>query len=192
MNLLFKALNDPTRRAILEMLREKDLSAGEIAGRFNMSWPSISHHLDLLKKADLVVAQKEGQFVFYSINTTVMDDVFSGDDPDESNQHWCDAEAVHDAPRDLAGGGHPSHLGAVHPGDLDDVGAGPGVRAGHRCGRRPGGAAGPDAGARLAAAGGQLRRLRAADGSGRGPGSSAWWWSCRRRRHGVQACTGRR
>lgn len=75
MNLLFKALNDPTRRAILEMLREKDLSAGEIAGRFNMSWPSISHHLDLLKKADLVVAQKEGQFVFYSINTTVMDDV---------------------------------------------------------------------------------------------------------------------
>ena len=75
MNLLFKALNDPTRRAILEMLREKDLSAGEIAGRFNMSWPSISHHLDLLKKADLVAAQKEGQFVFYSINTTVMDDV---------------------------------------------------------------------------------------------------------------------
>ena len=75
MNLLFKALNDPTRRAILEMLREKDLSAGEIAGHFNMSWPSISHHLDLLKKADLVAAQKEGQFVFYSINTTVMDDV---------------------------------------------------------------------------------------------------------------------
>jgi len=59
-----------------------------------------------------------------------MDDVFTGDDPDESNQHWCDAEAVHDARRDLAGGGHPSHLGAVHPGDLDDVGAGPGVRGG--------------------------------------------------------------
>ena len=75
MNLLFKALNDPTRRAILEMLREKDLTAGEIAGCFEMSWPSISHHLDLLKKADLVVARKEGQFVFYSISTTVMDDL---------------------------------------------------------------------------------------------------------------------
>ena len=75
MNHLFKALNDPTRRAILEMLRDKDLTAGEIAEQFAMSWPSVSHHLDLLKKAGLVVAQKEGQFVNYSINTTVMDDM---------------------------------------------------------------------------------------------------------------------
>jgi ArsR family transcriptional regulator len=75
LNNLFKALNDPTRRAILEMLRDKDLTAGEIAEQFDMSWPSVSHHLDLLKKAGLVVAQKEGQFVNYSINTTVMDDM---------------------------------------------------------------------------------------------------------------------
>jgi len=75
LNHLFKALNDPTRRAILEMLRDKDLTAGEIAEQFDMSWPSVSHHLDLLKKAGLVVAQKEGQFVNYSINTTVMDDM---------------------------------------------------------------------------------------------------------------------
>ena len=75
LNYLFKALNDPTRRAILEMLRDKDLTAGEIAEQFDMSWPSVSHHLDLLKKAGLVVAQKEGQFVNYSINTTVMDDM---------------------------------------------------------------------------------------------------------------------
>lgn len=75
LNHLFKALNDPTRRAILEMLRDKDLTAGEIAEQFAMSWPSVSHHLDLLKKAGLVVAQKEGQFVNYSINTTVMDDM---------------------------------------------------------------------------------------------------------------------
>ncbi|HTJ12505.1 MAG TPA: autorepressor SdpR family transcription factor [Dinghuibacter sp.] len=75
MNQLFKALNDPTRRSILEHLKEKDLTAGQIAERFDMSWPSISHHLDLLKKAGLVTAQKEGQFIFYSLNTTVLDDM---------------------------------------------------------------------------------------------------------------------
>lgn len=75
MNLLFKALNDPTRRAILEMLKERDMTAGEIAGRFNMRWPSVSHHLDLLKKARLVLAVKEGQFVLYTLNTTVMDEI---------------------------------------------------------------------------------------------------------------------
>ncbi len=75
MNNLFKALNDPTRRSILEMLKKKDMTAGEIADQFNISKPSISHHLDLLKQADLVVAVKEGQFIFYSINTTVMDEI---------------------------------------------------------------------------------------------------------------------
>lgn len=75
MNILFKALNDPTRRAILEMLKDKDMSAGEIAAQFNMSWPSISHHLDLLKQAGLVIAVKEGQYQNYSINTTVMDEM---------------------------------------------------------------------------------------------------------------------
>lgn len=75
MNILFKALNDPTRRAILEMLKDKDMSAGEIAAQFDMSWPSISHHLDLLKQAGLVVAVKEGQYQNYSINTTVMDEM---------------------------------------------------------------------------------------------------------------------
>lgn len=75
MNHLFKALNDPTRRTILEMLRDKDMTAGEIAAQFDMSWPSVSHHLDLLRKAGLVVAEKEGQYVYYSINTTVMDDM---------------------------------------------------------------------------------------------------------------------
>jgi ArsR family transcriptional regulator, arsenate/arsenite/antimonite-responsive transcriptional repressor len=75
LNLLFKALNDPTRRQILELLRGKDMTAGEIAEQFNISWPSVSHHLELLKRADLVVAEKEGQYIFYSINTTVMDDM---------------------------------------------------------------------------------------------------------------------
>lgn len=75
MNLLFKALNDTIRREILQLLKEKDLTAGEIAEQFDVSWPTISHHLDLLKKAGLVVSEKKGQFVFYSINTTVMDDM---------------------------------------------------------------------------------------------------------------------
>jgi ArsR family transcriptional regulator, arsenate/arsenite/antimonite-responsive transcriptional repressor len=75
-NSLFKALNDATRREILEMLKEGDLTAGEIAERFEISKPSISHHLDLLKQAGLVNAVKEGQFIHYSLNTTVMDEVF--------------------------------------------------------------------------------------------------------------------
>jgi DNA-binding transcriptional ArsR family regulator len=75
MNSLFKALNDPTRREILEMLKEKDLTAGEIADRFNISKPSISHHLDLLRHANLVTSIKEGQFILYSINTTVIDEI---------------------------------------------------------------------------------------------------------------------
>ncbi len=75
MNRLFKALNDATRREILELLKEKDLNAGDIAQHFSISKPSISHHLDLLKQAGLVTSQKDGQFVTYSINTTVMDEL---------------------------------------------------------------------------------------------------------------------
>ena len=75
MNQLFKALNDPTRREILELLGKKDLSAGEIADKFNMSKPSISHHLDLLRQAGLVESVKQGQFIYYSLNTTVFDEL---------------------------------------------------------------------------------------------------------------------
>ncbi len=75
MNLLFKALNDETRREILNLLRKKDMSAGDIAEKFNISKPSISHHLDILKQADLITQEKQGQFIYYSINTTVLDDI---------------------------------------------------------------------------------------------------------------------
>jgi len=75
MNSVFKALNDSTRRQILELLQEKDMTAGEIAEQFHISFPSISHHLDLLKQAKLVLAEKEGQYVYYSLNTTVVDDI---------------------------------------------------------------------------------------------------------------------
>jgi DNA-binding transcriptional ArsR family regulator len=75
MNSLFKALDDPTRRQILELLREKDMTAGDIADAFTISKPSISHHLDLLRQANLVISIKEGQFVRYSLNTTVFDEL---------------------------------------------------------------------------------------------------------------------
>lgn len=75
MNLLFKALNDETRRKILAMLKDSDKTAGEIADRFSFSKPTISHHLDLLKQAGLVEAVKQGQFIYYSLNTTVVDEI---------------------------------------------------------------------------------------------------------------------
>jgi DNA-binding transcriptional ArsR family regulator len=75
MNTIFKALNDPTRREIIELLKKGDLTAGEIADRFQITKPSISHHLDLLKQAGLVEAVKQGQFIYYSLNTTVVDDL---------------------------------------------------------------------------------------------------------------------
>ncbi|KYD26982.1 hypothetical protein B4110_1927 [Parageobacillus toebii] len=77
MNLVYKALADPTRRDILNLLRNKDLTAGEIADHFRISKPSISHHLNLLKQADLVRAEKDGQYIYYSINTTVLQDVLA-------------------------------------------------------------------------------------------------------------------
>ncbi|HKL91321.1 winged helix-turn-helix transcriptional regulator [Muricauda sp. NFXS6] len=77
MNSLFKALNDETRRQIVELLKEKDMNAGEIAERFHISKPSISHHLDILRQADLVISEKKGQFVEYSLNTTILEDLLN-------------------------------------------------------------------------------------------------------------------
>lgn len=66
-----QALSDPTRRRILSMLGESDLSAGEIGAAFAISAPSISHHLSVLKNAELVLARRDGQKIVYSLNTTV-------------------------------------------------------------------------------------------------------------------------
>ena len=74
MNKLFKALNVPTRREILNILKEKDMTAGEIAETFDITKPSISHHLDLLKQAGLVSAERDGQFMVYSLETTVLEE----------------------------------------------------------------------------------------------------------------------
>lgn len=71
----FRALADPTRRQILALLRDRDLAAGEIAAEFPMAWASVSHHLQALKEAGLVLARREGQHIRYSLNTTVFQDV---------------------------------------------------------------------------------------------------------------------
>lgn len=74
-NLGFKALSDPTRRKIIQLLNEKPMTAGEIADHFDMSKPSISHHLNLLKQSDMIIDEKKGQFIIYRLNTTVFQDI---------------------------------------------------------------------------------------------------------------------
>ena len=75
MNNAFKALSDPTRRRILELLSEQDMTAGEIAEHFDISKPSISHHLTTLRSADLVLDERKGQNIIYSLNMTVFQDL---------------------------------------------------------------------------------------------------------------------
>jgi DNA-binding transcriptional ArsR family regulator len=75
LNMPFKALSDPTRRKIIQMLKEKDMTAGEIADNFSMAKPSISHHLSILKQAQLVIDERKGQNIYYSLNTTVFQEV---------------------------------------------------------------------------------------------------------------------
>ena len=71
---LFKALADPTRREILRLLRDGSLPAGDIATHFTITRASLSHHFNLLKQADLVRAERRGQQIVYSLNTSVVED----------------------------------------------------------------------------------------------------------------------
>lgn len=73
----FKALADPTRRRILELLRGGDLTAGELAEHFDMTKPSLSHHLSILKSTGLVDSERSGQNIVYSLDTTVLQDLMS-------------------------------------------------------------------------------------------------------------------
>lgn len=78
MNNVFRALNDETRRQILTMLSEgESLTASEIHEQFKMSKPSISHHLSNLKNAGLVTSEKKGQYVYYTLHTTVLQDLLT-------------------------------------------------------------------------------------------------------------------
>ena len=70
-----KALSDAKRRDILNLLKEKNLTAGEIGEQFDITGASISHHLAILKDADLVIDDKKGKYIYYELNTSVLDEV---------------------------------------------------------------------------------------------------------------------
>jgi Predicted transcriptional regulators len=75
MNYAFKALADPTRREILRLLGSGEKSAGDLSQRFDMSKPSMSHHFSVLKDAGLILSRRDGTNIYYSLNTTVLQDV---------------------------------------------------------------------------------------------------------------------
>jgi len=77
LNQVFKALSDPTRREIIRLLGHGERTAGDLSASFDMTKPSMSHHFAVLKEADLVSSRREGQQIFYSLNTTVLEDVMA-------------------------------------------------------------------------------------------------------------------
>jgi DNA-binding transcriptional ArsR family regulator len=76
-NKAFKALADPTRREILGLLRRGEMTAGDLAERFDMTKPTMSHHFAVLKEADLLTSRREGQQIWYGLNTTVVQDLMA-------------------------------------------------------------------------------------------------------------------
>ena len=78
MNRVFKALGDPTRRRILQMLRERPMTAGEIAAGFNLAKPTLSGHFAVLREADLIAADKVGATITYRLNLSVLQDALLG------------------------------------------------------------------------------------------------------------------
>jgi DNA-binding transcriptional ArsR family regulator len=72
LNMIFKALGDPTRMAIIQLLRERSRTPSELLERIPVSQPTLSHHLDILKRSNLVETRRNGQFIVYSLNMTVV------------------------------------------------------------------------------------------------------------------------
>lgn len=77
LNTVFKAIADPTRREILHLLRKEEMTAGDVAARFDMTRPTMSHHFAVLREAGLVATRREGQTIWYSLNTTVLEDLLA-------------------------------------------------------------------------------------------------------------------
>jgi ArsR family transcriptional regulator, arsenate/arsenite/antimonite-responsive transcriptional repressor len=77
MNAVFKALSDPTRRDVLSLLARGEKTAGELSDHFDMTKPSMSHHFAVLKDAELIRSRRQGQQIYYSLNTTVLQDVMT-------------------------------------------------------------------------------------------------------------------
>ncbi|MFC0228916.1 autorepressor SdpR family transcription factor [Serratia aquatilis] len=77
MNDVFKAIADPARREILHLLRHQELTAGDLAHHFNMTKSTMSHHFSVLVNADLITRRRDGQTIWYSLNTTVLQDMIA-------------------------------------------------------------------------------------------------------------------
>ncbi len=73
----FRALSDPTRREILNLLKDRSLSAGEIVGHFDTTGATVSHHLNILKNADLITDKRMGKFIYYELNLSVFEEVLN-------------------------------------------------------------------------------------------------------------------
>lgn len=71
----FQALSEPNRQKILDILKKREMPVSEIASQLNITLPTLSHHLDILKRADLISSRREGQQIFYSLNLSVIDEV---------------------------------------------------------------------------------------------------------------------
>jgi DNA-binding transcriptional ArsR family regulator len=77
MNDVYRALSDPTRRRILSLLRDGDVTAGELAGQFDLAWPTVSGHLKVLRDADLVQADRHGTSITYHLNVSVLEEALA-------------------------------------------------------------------------------------------------------------------
>lgn len=73
----FKALSDPTRREVLQLLRRGEMTAGDLAEKFDMTKPTMSHHFSVLREADLITSRREGQTIWYGLNTSVLQDLIA-------------------------------------------------------------------------------------------------------------------
>ncbi|HEU0234933.1 MAG TPA: autorepressor SdpR family transcription factor [Candidatus Limnocylindrales bacterium] len=73
-NRVYRALADPTRRRVLALLRERDMTAGELAAEFELSWPTMSGHFSVLREADLIQADRTGSTITYRLNVSVLEE----------------------------------------------------------------------------------------------------------------------
>ena len=86
----FKALSDPTRREILRLLRDGEMSAGDLSSHFSSTGATISHHLSILRDAGLILDEKRGKYIYYELNLSVLDEILEwisslkGDQTDET------------------------------------------------------------------------------------------------------------